>query len=164
MYRTGTRPLPPTHLFRTAPEPGVIAGDKDPPRYEPSLRDLPPVGPPIRGLPLLSLRIYYLPLLRLLPRTLLVGYSLRIHDAFLRATSDARPWLSLNHSRIYRIICRLSRLRCPREDAGQSNKSWFLRASLEVLLATKLLSLSLSFGFWKQRRMQNCLSSQYFKS
>lgn len=42
-------PPPTTTFFRAAPEPGVIAGDKDPPRYEPSLRDLPPVGPPIRG-------------------------------------------------------------------------------------------------------------------
>lgn len=54
MYRTDIQAAvpSPTHPF-SGPrrKPGVIAGDKDPPRYEPSLRDLPPVGPPIRGLP-----------------------------------------------------------------------------------------------------------------
>lgn len=59
VYHRTTSPPPPTTFFRAAPEPGVIAGDKDPPRYEPSLRDLPPVGPSIRGCLLLVLHLLH---------------------------------------------------------------------------------------------------------
>lgn len=57
-------PAAPSAFSGAAPEPGVIAGDKDPPRYEPSLRDLPPLGPPIRGRPVLLLPLLLLLLLR----------------------------------------------------------------------------------------------------
>lgn len=116
MYRTDIQRAVPTHpFFRAAPEPSVIADDKDPPRYEPSLRDLPPVGPPIRGmppLPLPPLPLYHPP------------YALRgIHvsrapcvftDGFLRATStsDAEccicdPTLTKSFANLP-IICRFA--------------------------------------------------------
>lgn len=117
-------PSRPPHLFRAAPEPGVIADDKDPPRYEPSLRDLPPVGPPIRGWPAPSPSSS---LLVFLPccctpgsprgtyptRVGRLAYVLRrwiftsdVYERRLRAAQSApraRGLLALNHSRTYRL-------------------------------------------------------------
>lgn len=110
---TAAVPMAPSPLFfRAAPEPGVIAGDKDPPRYESSLRDLPPVGPSIRGHLLFHCRPHLLP--RSLLRTpfaastvgLLAYSQIDFYERRLRATLSAvyATRLSLNHSR----TCRLS--------------------------------------------------------
>lgn len=117
---TAAVPMAPNPLFfRAAPEPSVIAGDKDPPRYEPSLRDLPPVGPSIRGRLLFHCRLST----SSLPYPVSsVRPSRRIHrrapcvftDRFLRATStsDAEccicdPTLTKSFANLP-IICRFA--------------------------------------------------------
>lgn len=128
-----TAPNPP--FFRAAPEPGVIAGDKDPPRYEPSLRDLPPVGPPIRGC-----RLYPLYQPRTASTSGLLAYSrMDFYERRLRATLSAvyATRLSLNHSR----TCRLSaaspfpRLRLLREDVGQPFRKTMAQIARDTLCA-----------------------------
>lgn len=157
MYRTDIqRPCQwlPTHSFSgAAPEPGVIAGDKDPPRYEPSLRDLPPVGPSIRG-------CLYLSAIPRLPYALrgihvgLLAYSqMDFYERRLRATLSAvyATRLSLNHSR----TCRLSaaspfpRLRPLREDGEVQpseklrNCAGFSTQIREILMLIKLSHLQI---------------------
>lgn len=106
-----TAPNPP--FFRAAPEPGVIAGDKDPPRYEPSLRDLPPVGPPIRGCRLFHHRLH-LSTNPVCPSRHPRRASCVFTDGFLRATStsDAEccicdPTLTKSFANLP-IICRFA--------------------------------------------------------